>query len=80
MASARQAALRLVHVVEIPELAAETGVADAYADESLSAGRRMLESAAHEWRDAFPDGRWRRAVEGRPADALVDAARARERS
>lgn len=74
MASARHAALRLVHVVVIPELAAEIGVADAYADESLSSGRRMLESAAHEWRDAFPDVTVEMtAVEGRPADALVDA-------
>lgn len=74
IASARDAALRLVHVAEVPELAAEMGVADAYADESLSSGRRMLESAAHEWRDAFPDVTVETtAVEGRPADALVDA-------
>lgn len=74
MASARHAALRLVHVVEVPELAAEIGVAGAYADESLSSGRRMLETAAREWRDAFPDVTVETtAVEGRPADALVDA-------
>lgn len=73
-ASARHATLRLVHVAEIPELAAEIGVADAYADESLSSGRRMLESAAREWRDAFPHVTVEvTAVEGRPADALVDA-------
>jgi nucleotide-binding universal stress UspA family protein len=74
MASARHAALRLVHVVEVPELAAEIGVAGAYADESVGSGRQMLEAAAHEWRDAFPDVEVEeRAVVGRPAEVLVDA-------
>lgn len=74
MASARRASLRLVHVVEVPELATEIGVAEAYADESLSSGRRMLESAAHEWRVAFPDVMVdTTVVKGSPADALVAA-------
>ncbi|MGI5191605.1 universal stress protein [Promicromonospora sp. CA-289599] len=75
MASARHAGLRLLHAVEVPELAAETGGTDASAGESVSSGNQMLETAARDWRDAFPGVEVETsAVEGRPADVLVDAA------
>lgn len=75
MASERHAVLRLVHAAEVPELAAEIGVADSYAGEAVSSGRQMLEAAARDWRDAFPDVEVETsAVEGPPAEVLVDAA------
>ncbi|MFC8798045.1 universal stress protein [Promicromonospora sp. NPDC057138] len=75
MASARHAVLRLVHAVEVPDLAADLGIADSYAGESVSTGTRTLEAVAREWRDAFPDVEVETTVVvGRPADVLVDAA------
>lgn len=74
MASARHAALRLVHAVEAPVPAFGTAAAGSSTGEPLGAGQQMLEAVARDWRDAFPDVDVETAVvEGSPADMLVDA-------
>jgi len=71
-ASARHAALRLLHAVGAPEAMAGSGVVDAGA--AVGSGRRALETAARDWLDAYPDVDVETiAVEGRPADVLIDA-------
>ena len=74
MASARHSTLRLVHVIGVPELAADIGITDIHAGEAVRSGRQLLETAARDWRDVFPDVAVELTViEGRPADLLVDA-------
>lgn len=74
-ASARHAALRLVHVVDVSGRAAESGGTDSVAGESVGVAGRLLGEVARDWRDAFPGVAVETVVvEGHPADVLVDTA------
>ncbi|MFD6138351.1 universal stress protein [Promicromonospora sp. NPDC060271] len=73
-ASARSAALEIVHVCDVPDLAAVAQVDALPGDRHRSEGR-SLQALARDWSDVFPDV----AVEtsftrGQPARVLVDAA------
>lgn len=74
-ASARHAALRLVHVVDVSGRAAGTGGPDSVAAESARVVGRLLDDLARDWHDAFPGVTVETVVvEGHPADVLVDTA------
>ncbi|MFI2488979.1 universal stress protein [Promicromonospora kroppenstedtii] len=74
-AAARHAAVRVVHAVEVPDLAADLGVADAYADDSVAVATRLLEQVVGERSAAHPTVPVETAVlPGRPDEVLVAAA------
>lgn len=80
-ASARHAALRVVHAVEFPDPTADLvgtdspAGADWHAGESVRAGRRLLETIVRDWSAAFPDVEVELSVvPGNAALVLADAA------
>ncbi|WP_020014913.1 universal stress protein [Promicromonospora sukumoe] len=74
-AAARHAAVRVVHAVEVPDLAVDLGVADAYSDDSVAVADRLLEQVVGEWSAVYPTVSVETAVvPGRPDAVLVAAA------
>lgn len=74
-AAARHAAVRVVHAVATPDLAADLGVLEAYADDSVAAAKLLLERAVLEWSAGYPNVPVETSVlAGRPDEVLVQAA------
>lgn len=74
-AAARHAAVRVVHAVEVPALAADLGVAGAYAEDSVATATQLLETVVGEWSAVYPTVPVEAVVlPGRPDEVLVAAA------
>ncbi|MFI6423914.1 universal stress protein [Promicromonospora sp. NPDC050880] len=74
-AAARHAVLRVVHAVEIPGLATDLGVADAYVGESVENASRLLRRLVDDWSAVHPAVEVEtRVVQGLPDKVLAEAA------
>ncbi len=78
LASSRGAALRVVHVWQVPDPYAATLVQTRSRTGAwVSTSNRILETIVDGWRDSFPDVAVETtAVQGQPAHCLIDAAEA----
>ncbi|MFD6446844.1 universal stress protein [Promicromonospora sp. NPDC060204] len=75
VAACRHAVVRVVHAVEVPDLAADLGIADSYAGESVTAATRLLETVVHDWAVVYPGVSVETSVLlGRPDEVLVESA------
>ncbi|MFD7025759.1 universal stress protein, partial [Promicromonospora sukumoe] len=54
LASCRHASVRVVHAVEVPDTAAELGLADSYAGDSVVTATRLLETVVRDWAAVYP--------------------------
>lgn len=75
VASCRHAAVRVVHAVEVPDLATDLGLAKAHAGESIAAATRLLETVVRDWAVVYPGVAVETSVvPGHPDEVLVEAA------
>lgn len=75
VASCRHATVRVVHAVEVADLAADLGTVDSSAGESVTEATRLLEMVVHDWSVVYPGVAVETSVVlGRPDEVLVAAA------
>ncbi|GAA2226918.1 universal stress protein [Promicromonospora sukumoe] len=75
LASCRHAAVRVVHAVEVPDMAADLGLTDSHTAESVATATRLLETVVRDWAAVYPGVAVQTSVlVGNPDQVLIKAA------